>query len=245
MFRSSGIGAWLSNWQRLILDKCAKSVRAALPQRCVLCSAASGAALLCAPCYAELPWLNVTRCPQCASPTHDGAVCGACLSRPPRYDRVNAAFVYQYPLDKLIQSFKYNGNLALAAMLGRALAGAVTVEADVIVPMPLAPSRLRERGFNQALELARCVGRLHRVPVLRDACRRVRDTVPQTSLPWGERAKNIRHAFVCDADLTGKRVTVVDDVLTTGATLNELARNLRQAGAVEVYGWVVARALRE
>jgi ComF family protein len=241
---SSVIAARLSNWSGFVLNKCKKSVLAALPQSCLLCSAPSGMELLCRPCHAQLPWLKGPRCPQCAVPTFDGSICGACLAHPPRYDWVSAAFVYAYPLDKLIHSFKYNGNLALAPMFAEALAASVNVEADVLVPMPLAPSRLRERGFNQALELARSVGRIIRTPVVRDACRRVRDTLPQASLPWGDRAKNIRRAFVCDADLKGKRVAVIDDVLTTGATLNELARNLRQAGAAEVYGWVVARALR-
>jgi ComF family protein len=244
-FGSSAIIGHLSNWRRLFLNKCKKSVLAALPQSCLLCSSPSGTELLCRPCYAQLPWLTGPRCPQCALPTHEGRVCGACLARPPRYDRVCAAFIYDYPLDKLIQSFKYNGNLALAPLFAEALANCASVKADLLVPMPLATERLRERGFNQALELARIVGRLSGVPVAPQACRRVRDTAPQTSLPWTERVKNIRRAFVCDADLTGKRVAVIDDVMTTGATLNELARNLRQAGAVEVYGWVVARASKQ
>ena len=92
-------------------------------------------------------------------------------------------------------------------------------------------------------EIARVVSRLTRVPLAANACRRVRDNTPQASLPWNERAKNIRGAFVCDADLSGLRVAVIDDVMTTGATLNELARNLRQAGTLEIQGWMVARAL--
>ena len=87
------------------------------------------------------------------------------------------------------------------------------------------------------------VSRLTGVPLAANACRRVRDSAPQVSLPWKERAQNIRGAFVCDADLSGMRVAVIDDVMTTGATLNELARNLRKAGATEIQGWMVARTL--
>jgi ComF family protein len=111
------------------------------------------------------------------------------------------------------------------------------------VPMPLARGRLAERGFNQALEIARVVATRTGIALLPHSCRKVVETPAQAMLPWKERARNVRRAFVCDADLQGRRIAVVDDVLTTGATLNELARVLRKAGAVEVRGWVVARAL--
>ena len=184
------------------------------------------------------------RCPQCALPTSHGEVCGACLSQPPHYDAVVAAFAYAWPLAPLVQRYKYSGNLALSSLLGQTLASRVAGHGvDLIIPMPLAAARLRSRGFNQSLEVARVVSRTTGVPVAASACRRVRDTAPQTALPWRERARNIRGAFVCDADLTGKRVAVIDDVMTTGATLNELARNLRKAGAAEIRGWMVARTL--
>jgi ComF family protein len=215
----------------------------ALPQQCVLCAAPDIVLALCADCYSRLPWLDTVRCPQCALPTADASLCGACLADRPRYDGVSAAFVYAWPLAPLIHHYKYAGNLALAPLLAHALTQKLASSADLVIPMPLAPARLRSRGFNQALEIARVVSRLTRVPLAADACRRVRDSTPQASLPWNERAKNIRGAFVCDADLSGTRVAVIDDVMTTGATLNELARNLRQAGAIEIQGWMVARAL--
>lgn len=176
-------------------------------------------------------------------PLSSGEVCGACIARPPRFDHVEAAFAYDFPVDGLVRACKYGGRLALAQLLGDELARVITRPADAIVPMPLARGRLAERGFNQAVEIARPVARRLRLPILRDACRKVADTPPQAALPWDERARNIRRAFVCDADLEGLRIAVVDDVLTTGATLNELARVLRRAGAVEVVGWVVARTL--
>lgn len=199
--------------------------------------------MLCGPCLEDLPWLAASRCAQCAVPLPTGNVCGACLDRPPRFDCVEAVFAYGFPVDGLVHACKYGGRLALAGLLGRQLARATARGVDAIVPMPLAPRRLAERGFNQALEIARPVAHATGIPLLRYACRKVADTPPQAQLPWDERARNIRRAFVCDADFSGMRVAVVDDVLTTGATLNELARVLRKAGAVEVVGWVVARTL--
>jgi ComF family protein len=242
-FRSSVITGWLSNWHAEFLNSCAQFVQFAMPQQCLLCAAPSAARAVCADCYAHLPWLTANRCPQCARPLPAARTCGACLAHPPRYARVDAAFVYAWPLAQLIHHYKYAGNLALARLLGSALAARTTLNADVIVPMPLAPARLRGRGFNQALEIARVVSRLSGTPLEPRACRRVADGVAQAALPWKERARNIRGAFVCDADMRGARVAVIDDVMTTGATLNELARNLRAAGAAEVQGWMVARTL--
>ncbi len=242
-FSSSAIVRRVSNWRRVFLNNCLVFGQRALPQQCLLCAAPAMAKPVCDACYTRLPWLTETRCPQCALPTGDGGVCGACLSHPPRFDRVSAAFAYAWPLAPLIHHYKYAGNLALAELLAQALCARLNGSGDLIIPMPLAPQRLRSRGFNQALEIARVVSRMTGTPLAANACRRVRDTAPQVSLPWRERAQNIRGAFVCDADLTGLRVAVVDDVMTTGATLNELARNLRQAGAIEVQGWMVARTL--
>ncbi len=243
-FASSAITRRLSNWRQLILNNCAQFARAVLPQHCALCHAAAADHPLCAACHAALPWLPAECCPQCALPTHRGQLCGACLSEPPRFDAVTAAFVYAWPLAPLIHDYKYAGNLALARFFANALT-ARTGTADLIVPMPLAPARLRERGFNQALEIARFVSRTTGIKLATAACRRVRDGAPQATLPWRARAKNIRGAFVCDIDLSGMRVAVIDDVLTTGATLNEIARNLRKAGASEIHGWVVARTPKQ
>jgi len=112
---------------------------------------------------------------------------------------------------------------------------------DLILPVPLAAGRLRERGFNQALELARIIGRALDVPVDSGLCVKSRDTAPQTRLPWKTRRSNIRGAFVVLGNLDGCHVAVVDDVLTTGSTLSELSRNLKRAGASSVTGYVIAR----
>ena len=127
--------------------------------------------------------------------------------------------------------------------LAEELAARVDERVDVIVPMPLSAARLSERGFNQAHEIARVVGRATGTEVAGDLCRRVLETPPQAMLPWKARAANVRGAFVCDRNLEGACVAVVDDVVTTGATLNEIARVLKRAGAASVSGWSVARAV--
>jgi ComF family protein len=196
------------------------------------------------PCALSLPHLPSERCGVCALPLTSGSTCGNCLQGAPAYDTVSAAYAYAFPVDALIQAFKYRGDLSLAPLLAAHLVREVTANVDVIVPMPLAPARLRERGFNQAHELARRVGGALALPVLLSACRKVTETPPQAALPWTERARNVRGAFVCDVQLAGKRVAIIDDVMTTGATLNELARNIKRAGASHVQGWVIARTLR-
>jgi ComF family protein len=237
---SAGSGG-VSNSRAGILNICLQFVRARWPQACVLCCARVNGNTLCAPCEADLPWLPRARCAVCALPLATGEMCGACLARPPLFDRVAAPFAYRFPLAQLIHALKYGGRLALARTLGEALARTVPCDVDAIVPMPLARGRLAERGFNQALEIARIVAARTGIPLARDAVRKVVDTPPQAALPWNQRARNVRRAFVCDADFAGERIAVVDDVLTTGATLNELARVLRKRGAASVAGWVVAR----
>jgi ComF family protein len=112
------------------------------------------------------------------------------------------------------------------------------------VPLPLHPARLAERGFNQAVEIAKALSRLSGIAMNAQLGRRVRNTAPQTDLPWRARAANIRHAFVCEQDLAGMSVAVVDDVMTTGATLDEFALTLKRSGAARVQNWVIARTPR-
>ena len=233
----------LSNLQVGFLDNCTKFVQRLIAPSCLMCTGPSAGALLCAPCHADLPRLPSAQCDTCALPITSGTRCGACLSHAPAYDHVCAPFTYAFPADALVQALKYRSMLAIAPLFGSAIASSLDERPDVIIPMPLADARLRERGFNQAQEIARHVAGISGIPLLPHACRKVRDTAPQAALPWKERAKNVRKAFVCDADLSGKHIAVVDDVMTTGATLNELAHNLKQAGAVRVSGLIVARTL--
>ncbi|WP_258364509.1 ComF family protein [Nitrosomonas sp. Nm84] len=170
------------------------------------------------------------------------------MKKPPAFTRTIAALRYSFPIDALIHSFKYQANLAIAPILADLLIKKLTTTAmrpDVIIPMPLHPIRLRERGFNQAMEISRYISKHMGIMILPDSCSRIKHTLPQTGLPWKDRQKNIRKAFSCKIDLSGKHVAVVDDVMTTGATLNELAKTLRQQGAAEISNWVVARTLSE
>lgn len=175
--------------------------------------------------------------------------CGRCLTHPPHYDTTVAALAYADPLDHAVQAFKYHHALGLARFLSGLLddavsaAGAPDTRIDLIIPLPLAPARLAQRGFNQALELARPIAARRRIALNARAVRRIRNTPPQAQLPWNERARNIKGAFVCDMPLAGMRVAVVDDVMTTGASLDEMARVLKVAGAAHVTNWVVARTL--
>lgn len=200
---------------------------------------------MCPACAAELPRLPSPGCPVCARPTPLGETCGACLVHPPRYDTTHAVWSYAFPVDRLIHALKYAHRLASADFLGRAMADALPdgPPPDLILPVPLAPTRLKERGFNQAIELARPLAARIGRPMLLHEVRRTRDTPAQAGLPWRERAKNVRHAFECQRDLSGLSILVIDDVMTTGATLDELARTLKAHGAARVTNLVAARAL--
>ena len=216
----------------------------ALPaQPCLLCGTFSHNGAWCKACDSSLPYLTAPHCPLCALPTLNGDICGRCLKRKPQFDRTLAVFAYSFPLDKLVQALKFGERLMLVDGLADSLAQRVEVRPDCIIAMPLHPSRLRERGFNQSTELARRVANILNIPLLPHACQRVRDTPPQSALKWKERGKNMRKAFICTQDLSGKHVAVVDDVMTSGASLNEVAVALRSAGAHEVSAWVIARTL--
>ena len=219
--------------------------RVLLAQDCVLCQAACGDGLLCAACERDLP-AAASSCPRCALSASNNAECGACLAHPPHYDASIAAYVYTYPLDRLVHALKYSGQLALAALFARALHRRIGDAAgvDLIAPLPLHPERLAQRGFNQAAEIAKILSRLTGIAAELELGRRVRNTAAQTDLPLRERAANVRGAFACPRKLSGLRIAVVDDVMTTGATLDEFARALKQSGAARVENWIVARTPR-
>lgn len=215
-----------------------------LPHTCLLCGAASGPQRLCAGCDADLPRHAMAQCPVCATPTPRGEVCGHCLKRPPAFDHSLAAFTYAYPLDRLIPALKYGTRLAIVPVLGDALAAAAAERTvDAVVPMPMHAARLYTRGFNVASEIARVVARRRRIALDTHTCRRIRDTPPQVSLAYAERRRNMRGAFACGPGLAGRRIALIDDVMTTGTSLDALARCLKDAKAAWVECWVVARTL--
>lgn len=234
-------------WQRLGQGMAA-AARFFLAQDCLLCARAirrdEADRPICSDCHADLPRLDAAHCPVCALP--GAGICGACLKRTPAFDGTCAAFTYDFPLDRLIQTFKYQHRLALSQWMGEALYAALPMlpaPPDLILPMPLHPRRLAERGFNQAVELARPVAQRSGIELDVHSLGRALDTPPQASLPWKARRKNIRGAFLCLRDLSGLHVVVVDDVMTTGATLDEVARCLKTRGAAQVTNLVVARTL--
>ena len=173
----------------------------------------------------------------------ESATCGPCLREPPAFDAAVAAFEYRFPLDRLVRRFKFAGDLATGRWLGEELARATrgSERPDLLVAPPLSRARLRGRGFNQAIELARVVGDAHGIRVDACAVERVRDTVAQPGLGRRERRANLREAFAVPRPCSGAHVAVVDDVMTTGATVEAVARALKRAGARRVSAWVVAR----
>jgi ComF family protein len=215
-----------------------------LKQHCVLCERAESD-VLCLPCQRDLPRVDVA-CIQCAAPGQLG-VCGACIAAPPAFDSATAAFTYRFPVDKLVQSFKFRADLTLTDFFADSLAAKIANHSKplpyAIVAMPLGRRRLAVRGFNQSAILADAVARRLGIRVARRSMLRIRETAPQAGLSREARLKNIKGAFDCKGDVAGKHIALVDDVMTTGATLSEAASALKRAGAARVEAWVLARAV--
>ena len=223
-----------------------------MPPVCVLCGeegarSPSGVRDLCLACQESLPWVE-SRCARCALPlsaTAIEALCGRCQTQPPAFESCLSPFHYHAPLDHLLLGLKFNGRLAQARLLGELMAdwldSVVESPPDQLIPVPLHADRLRERGFNQAVELARPIARHFGLPLNLQGVRRILATPPQSDLSRKQRLKNIRGAFEVTKPVQG-HVVIIDDVMTTGSTADELARTLLRAGAERVEVWVCARA---
>lgn len=232
---------------RLQVDGCLRRIaRWLAPHRCLVCREPADAPCgrLCQACVASLPW-NRSPCARCAMPLPLVAdACGACLRRPPPVAATLAAFVYGPPVDRLLPRLKFHRDLAagrlLAGRMAEAFADAPRPQA--LVPIPLHRARLRQRGYDQALELARPLAQYLNVPLQRDLLMRSRDTAAQSRLDARARRRNLRGAFtVREGGALPAHVALVDDVMTTGATLHAAARALRRAGVARVDAWVCAR----
>jgi len=229
---------------------CRHALRSLLfPAQCRLCgSATRGEPDLCQSCRRDLPWLD-TACKQCAHPLHAShahALCGQCQKQPPAFDRTTALFHYRPPVDHLIKRFKFAEELQVGSLLSGLLAARLAERdgdlPELLLPVPLHPARLRSRGFNQATEIARQVGNRLDIAIDYRLCRRKRNTQAQSLLSPNARRLNLRNAFAVRRPPGASHVAIIDDVMTTGHTSNELARTLKQAGAVQVEVWVIARA---
>lgn len=242
---------------RQSINKWSKFNQLLFGQRCLLCATSHREPFgLCQACDRELPRLSAAHCPQCALPSpHSGdpaiaQLCGHCLQSPPAFDRARALFSYEHPVDAMLQRYKYQHKLHMAEHFAGRIAQALTAPAhpmpalpDLMIPMPLHPKRLSERGYNQSLEIARQLHKTLAVPLDATSCTRTRLTPPQASLPLKARVKNMKDAFACNRRLDGLRIALIDDVMTTGASLNALAKTIKVAGAVHVECWVIARTL--
>ena len=215
--------------------------------RCFLCARPCGGhGATCTECLNDLV-LNDCACPKCAKPSSASRTCADCLSRPwASVDSVCALFQYLYPVNRLIQHMKFKQGIDAANSLGRILGSLPLYSGgplpDSIIPVPLHSSRLVSRGYNQSVELARPLSKQLGIAVDTNACKRNRATVPQTELPAKKRKQNVHNAFSIAKRVSYKHVLLIDDVITTGSTVNELARALRLAGVNRVDVLACARA---
>ncbi|MGZ8273541.1 MAG: ComF family protein [Burkholderiaceae bacterium] len=200
---------------------------------------------MCADCEADFFPASLARCTVCAIRLQgEGLVCGRCQSSPPHFVRATALADYAPPVDGMVMALKFGARLDLASVFGRLLAGRAIVHAGaLVVPVPLAFERLSDRGYNQSLQIARAYCDSTGARLEPDIVRRIRHTPPQQALALKDRRRNIRGAFTTSGSIAGRTVLVVDDVMTSGSTMDEIARVLVAAGAARVHALVVARTL--
>lgn len=234
--RPSILNNWLNSAQQWLFPLC-----------CILCDASGHNHLdLCANCLAHMPRIKHP-CPLCgqalSAKTH--APCGSCQKNQPHFSQLIALFAYQAEARYLIQRLKYHRQMPNARLLGQLMAQHVQGLPQLpqaLIPVPLHRRRILQRGFNQSAEIAHHVSRLLDIPLDPLRCQRVRDTASQSQLNAKQRRQNVKQAFSCQAVNWLNHVAIVDDVVTTGATVNELARTLLRAGVKRVDVWSCARA---
>ena len=222
-----------------------------MPYHCILCKGLSKRTQdLCELCYHDLPVLDYA-CPQCANPLTETHLCGQCLAQEPPFSHTYALFRYQEPISRMILNLKFQEALVNARILGELLTEKIinTWYRDkslpkIIIPVPLHSVRLQQRGFNQALEIARPIARTLQIPLDVSSCRRSLATDPQATLHPSERKQNIKNAFQLLKPIPYQHIAVIDDVITTGHTINEFCRMLKKSGVRQIDVWCCARAIR-
>lgn len=214
---------------------------------CLLCLAATeNNYLLCSGCENDLP-VNQPHCIVCASPlaADFALVCAQCQQTPPQYQTSFIPYLYASPLKELISDFKFHRNLSAAPVLAHIFSQSILLRKsklpECIIPMPLHKQRLRSRGFNQALELSRIIAQQLRIPVDYSLCQRTKSTPYQSGLSAKERKENLKNAFILSRPHLYKHVAIFDDVVTTGTSVNELAKELRKSGVKIIEVWALAR----
>jgi ComF family protein len=216
-----------------------------LPLRCLGCGKEGN--LICPACCETLPKVHLPICQRCGATFSEGNLCHMCINHPLTIDTIRSVFRFEETVRQAILQLKYKHLKAVAAPLGQLLAEYLRshpMRGEVLVPVPLHPKRLRERGYNQASLIAQELNKLIGLPVAEDALIRVRDAVPQARTKSAiERRQNVKDAFACRQRLEGKQILLLDDVCTTGATLDACATALKAAGASSVQGLTVAREM--
>jgi ComF family protein len=231
----------LSNIATMFVDICSL-----FNQPCILCGSRTAQHGLCPACRCDIVRLPNNKCRQCALPLLEGTRCGRCLHKPPAFDALHVPYEFCHPLSALIHAFKYGKRLELAGILTRLMTETtyqIPDNIDIVIAVPLAKERLAERGFNQSIELARALTAIIPNRFSPNLCWRKCNTVPQAGLDLRERRRNLRNAFCVETRLDGLSVAIVDDVATSGATLDSLASTLKKQGAKRVEAWVLARTL--
>jgi ComF family protein len=220
---------------------------------CVLCDSPTETKLvLCQACLAELPY-NQSACPYCAEPLlleqkNSFIPCQSCQQHPPICAKAHAPFLYDTAIRYLIIELKFNKQLLYAHLLGELLANDIqqhfssSTLPNFLLPIPLHPQRLRKRGFNQAMEICRVLSKRLHIPILSKQLSKVHSTIPQAELSAQQRQNNLKHSFQLKHTLPNARIAIVDDVITTGATINEVAQLLRNSGLKQpIYAWACAK----
>jgi len=221
-----------------------------LPSVCPLCQEPiSQHDYICSPCKNNLPYITKA-CPYCGKKLpNDISICGDCLQKEDFIiDDFVAPFHYDFPISKLIIDLKFHKKIIHAAFLGRLMAEHLKQRTELpecIIPVPLHTTRLKERGYNQALEIARPISKKLNIPIDIKSCQRIRATKAQASIPSEERKQNMRNAFAVTQEISYQHVAILDDVTTTGHTITALAKTLRQAGVKQISVWCCAKTLKD